>query len=297
MNKMNFKIAIIYLLSINICLGQAFKYSKSTGVIRIEIKSGLVEAYEGKEVLIDYLNESIFENEEEDVEDIVARAMEKVENIEEVQEAREINVKGMDDSRSTRSDNMNKNLRVLSATGVKDNTGFGLSLKENEKGEVEIVQIANKSTKRIHIKIPKEMVVKVKYDKMTGERIKIKNTSNELEVSVTNNDIYLENISGPTTVKTIYGDVEGSISPYSKGPISIIAMYQDVDLTLPKTLKANLTLAAPYGDVMADQELNFDIEPSNKENNGWLNETIKGKLNGGGLTIDIKCNYGKIMLR
>jgi hypothetical protein len=189
-----------------------------------------------------------------------------------------------------------KGLRVINGTGLDDNTGLGVNVSD-KGGNVEIRQVGRKDPNKILIKVPKGVTVFFQHDKvMNHSKVKFKNIENEIEVSCTYNDIDLDNVTGPMTVKTIYGQIDAELGNTVKGPISIVSVYGRVDVTMPTTLKANMSLSTPYGDIYAASDFKFDIEKTD-EMVRYGSNSVKGKLNGGGTDISLKSNWGKIYLR
>ncbi|HZI25705.1 MAG TPA: DUF4097 family beta strand repeat-containing protein, partial [Chryseolinea sp.] len=124
-----------------------------------------------------------------------------------------------------------------------------------------------------------------------GGKARFKNMSNEIEVDAQYNSIELENVTGPLTIKTIYGHVEATMDPAMKGPISIVSIYGYVDVAMPATTKANLKMSTSYGEIFADPAFKIDID---QQGDG---DKVSGKINGGGIPVDLACNYGKVYLR
>lgn len=198
-------------------------------------------------------------------------------------------------SRSRDEDERAKGLRVINGSGLEDNTGLGLNL--SDKGNtVELAQVGKLETDDLVIKVPKAMSVSFSYDKvMNHSPIRFRNMENEIEVSALYNDIRLDNVSGPMTVKSVYGKVDGSLGANIKGPISLVSVYGHVDLAMSPAAKANMSLSSPWGEIFAASEFKFEMEKTGEMQK--YGSEVKGKLNGGGTDISIKSNWGKIYLR
>lgn len=185
-------------------------------------------------------------------------------------------------------------LRSVNSMGLEDNTGLGINV--TDKGNVvEVNQLKKTSSPDIKILVPKGMIVSYTHQSQYGGKATFKNLTNEIEVSAQYNSIELENVSGPLTVKTIYGHVEADLSTNIKDPISIVSIYGYVDVTLPQATKANLRLETNYGEIFVAPE--FKIEMESKSGMVEYSDRVSGKINGGGLNIDLTCNYGKVYLR
>ena len=185
-------------------------------------------------------------------------------------------------------------LRSVNSLGLDDNTGLGINV--TEKGDVVSVQQLKKTdSPDIKILVPKNMIVSFSYESQYGGEAKFRNMSNEIEVDAQYNSIDLENVTGPLTIKTIYGHVEASLDASMKGPISIVSIYGYVDVAVPVTTKANLKMSTSYGEILADPEFKIDIDK--KGDMIIYSDKVSGKINGGGIPIDLTCNYGKVYLR
>jgi hypothetical protein len=183
-------------------------------------------------------------------------------------------------------------LRSINSLGLEDNTGLGIYVQD--KGNiVEVYQLKKTSSPDIKILVPKSMIVSVSHESQYGGEIKFKNIDNEIEVSTQYNSVELDNVTGPLTIKTIYGHVEAVFGATIKDPVSIVSVYGYVDVTLPQATKANMKLSTSYGEILVAPELKLEVSPSGK-----YSDRISGTLNGGGgVNIDLSCNYGKVYLR
>lgn len=184
-------------------------------------------------------------------------------------------------------------LKPLSARG-KDNTGIGLQVME-EGDQVIISQVARRANGLFKIKVPSKMKVKIEHTgNWEGGEIDVYKVDQELEISGRYNSIYLEDITGPALVNTVYGDIKGSFASISQaGPTSIVSVYNGVDITLPASSQANLTIKTPYGEAYTDMDIEFPKEEGMRK----ISSTIKGTLNGGGTDLNIKASYNNVYLR
>ena len=185
-------------------------------------------------------------------------------------------------------------LRSVNSLGLDDNTGLGINV--TEKGDVVTVQQLKKTNSPdIKILVPKNVIVSFSYESQFGGKARFKNMPNEIEVDAQYNSIELDNVTGPLTVKTIYGHVEAVMDPAMKGPISIVSIYGYVDVAIPTTTKANLKMSTSYGEIFADPGFKIDIDRQGEMVS--YSDKISGKINGGGIPVDLTCNYGKVYLR
>lgn len=189
-----------------------------------------------------------------------------------------------------------KGLRSVNSLGLEDNTGLGINV--TDKGNVvEVRQLKKTSSPEIKILVPKGMIVSFSHESQYGGTATFKNLTNEIEVSAQYNSIELSNVSGPLTIKTIYGHVEADLSTTIKDPISIVSVYGYVDVTIPQATKANLKLSTSYGEILVAPELKIE-QSNNGQWRQYSGDKVSGTINGGGsLNIDLTCNYGKVYLR
>lgn len=192
-------------------------------------------------------------------------------------------------------DDRAKGLRPVSGSGLEDNTGLGINVAD--KGNViEVRQLKKMNSPNVRIQVPKGIIVYYEHESQYGGEVTFKNMENEIEVSANYNSVELENVTGPMTVKSVYGHVEADFNTNIKGPISIVSVYGYVDVTLPVATKADLKMSTSYGELFAAQE--FKIEYEKREDNlVRYDDHLVGKINGGGLKVDLTSNYGKVYLR
>ncbi|MEQ8364582.1 MAG: DUF4097 family beta strand repeat-containing protein [Cyclobacteriaceae bacterium] len=186
-------------------------------------------------------------------------------------------------------------LRAINGLGLEDNTGLGINV-EQASGSVVVRQLKKTNSPKIKILVPKGVIVSFQHDSQYGGTVQFKNMENEIEVSAQYNSVELENITGPMTIKSIYGHVEANFNSTIKSPISIVSVYGYVDITIPAVTKANLKMDTSYGEIFVAPDLKFEV---NREGSMVkYSDRVQGKLNGGGdLNIDLSSNYGKIYLR
>lgn len=197
------------------------------------------------------------------------------------------------------TDERAKGLRPINGSGLQDNTNLGISV--TDKGAtVEVNQVSSRDNK-IKIMVPKGIAISYTYNKvMDAGKASFKNIESELEISVQHNGISLENVTGPLTLKAVYGNVEAKFNDNIKGPISIVSIYGHVDVALPASAKANLSMKTSYGEILASADLKIEVERTanaDMDMVSYSNSNVKGKLNGGGAEISLRSDYSKIYLR
>ncbi len=190
-----------------------------------------------------------------------------------------------------------KGLHPINGSGLQDNTNLGINV--NDKGTtIEVNQVSSRDNK-IKIMVPKGVTISYAFNKvMDAGKASFKNIESELEVSVQHNNIDLENVTGPLTVKAIYGNIEAKFKENIKGPISIVSIYGHVDVAIPAATKATLSLKTSYGEILASGDLKIEMEKTGEADMvSYKNNNIKGKLNGGGTEFSLRSDYSKIYLR
>ncbi len=185
-------------------------------------------------------------------------------------------------------------LRPVNSLGLVDNTGLGINVTDNGN-VVSVAQLKKTNAPDVKILVPKGVIVSFSYESQYGGKAIFKNMSNEIEVDAQYNSIELVNVTGPLTVKTIYGHVDATLDAAMKGPISIVSIYGYVDVAIPVATKANLKMSTSYGEILADPEFKIDIDRQGEM--VVYSDKVSGKINGGGTAIDLSCNYGKVYLR
>ena len=193
--------------------------------------------------------------------------------------------------RDKKDDDRAKGLKEINGLGIDDNTGLGINV-EDKGGVVVVRQLKKMNSPEIKIMVPKGVTIYYAFESQYSGDVIFKNVESEIEASGTYNSIELENVSGPITVKTIYGHVEASFDQNVKGPISIVSVYGYADVTLPGTIKADIKLSTAYGELFASPDFKIEVDRTFDDEN-----KVNGKINGGGMNVDINCSYGKVYLR
>jgi hypothetical protein len=196
--------------------------------------------------------------------------------------------------RDKEKDERAKGLNEINSLGLTDNTGVGVNVSDKEN-IITVRQLKKTNSPRIRIQVPKGVTVSFTYESQYGGEAQFKNVEGEIEVSAQYNSVELENCSGPVTVKTIYGNVDASFDPNTKGPVSIVSVYGHVDVALPVAIKSDIKMSTSYGEIYAASDFKIDIDRSSDMARN--SDRVSGKINGGGISIDLKANYGKVYLR
>ncbi|HWA33176.1 MAG TPA: DUF4097 family beta strand repeat-containing protein [Cyclobacteriaceae bacterium] len=205
----------------------------------------------------------------------------------------EIIFSSMDGSRD--KDRRADGLRAVSAMGLEDNTGIGLSV--TDKGSTyEVYQLKKMDGPRVKIQVPRGVTVSYSHTSPYGNDVEFNNVEGEIEVSTVHNGVHLSNLTGPVNIKTVHGEIEADFNANVKGPISLVSTHGLVDITIPSATKANLNMSTTWGEIFVDPAIKIDIEPKTE----WVkygSGKINGKINGGGLEITLGSTHNNIYLR
>jgi hypothetical protein len=187
-----------------------------------------------------------------------------------------------------------KGLKLISPSGLTDNTGIGLSVTKEDAATV-IKSVSQRSDNHYLIKVPKMVNVYYEHTSHEGGDLQVKNVAGEVEVSARFNSVILENVSGPVAINTVHGDIDATFSEIDQASsISLTSMHGHVDVTIPAQAKANFHLSSEWGEMYTDLDLKYD----NPEGMKSLSmKKIDAKYNGGGVDFSIKSNHSDIYLR
>jgi hypothetical protein len=187
-----------------------------------------------------------------------------------------------------------KGLRAISSMGLEDNTGMGLSVVD-KGATIEVQQLKKMDGPEITIKVPKGVSVSYSHTSPYGDEIEIKNFEGEIEVSTVHNGVVLTNATGPMDIKTVHGDIEASLGAALKSPVSITSVHGHVDVAIPVATKANMKLSTTWGEILVDPDFKIEIDKSG--NFVKYSDKVSGKLNGGGIDIELASTHNNVYLR
>ncbi|MEM7103363.1 MAG: DUF4097 family beta strand repeat-containing protein [Bacteroidota bacterium] len=188
-----------------------------------------------------------------------------------------------------------KGLKLISPSGIEDNTGIGLEV--TKAGNTTTVRkVSNRKGKRYIFKVPASMLVHYEASGWDVGKLIIKDVKAELDVSVSYNHVELSGVTGPMAIHTVYGSIDAKFATISQeGPISLYSVYSSVDVAVPASAKADFKLKASYGDVYSDLDLEYPVNDEGMRN--LSGKDMSAKANGGGVDFTLKSSYGNIYLR
>jgi len=176
--------------------------------------------------------------------------------------------------------------------------GFdGVGLAVQDKGAtIEVYQLKKMDGPRVKILVPKGVSVSITHSSPHGDDIKIRNCESEIESSTVHSGIKLDNVTGPLNIKTVHGEIEADFGAGIKSPIRLISTHGLVDLTLPLATKATMTMSTSWGEILVDPALKLEIETKG-DMVKYSSNSVNGKLNGGGIEIELKSTHSNIYVR
>jgi hypothetical protein len=195
-------------------------------------------------------------------------------------------------------------LRRISASGLRDNTGYGLSVTDGEGGSILIQQVGGDG-KALTVYVPNSATVKVQQSTHRGSGLSVKDFGGPLDVSMLYHKVRLDNVTGPLAVNAVYADVIASFDSAPTEEVRLHSTYSDVDVTLPASTAADLRLSTAYGAMYTDFDIvvksNTIKEGNDRSDCGKCDRVkpgqLNGTINGGGPLIALTATYDNLYIR
>ncbi|WP_281764089.1 DUF4097 family beta strand repeat-containing protein [Neptunitalea lumnitzerae] len=192
------------------------------------------------------------------------------------------------------------NLPPEKAKGLKQygykqaNTDVGFYMtKDGETMYLESIRNVGKGEATIFV--PKNMSLVI--DELGMYDISVENVEGEIEVSSSlAGAVSIHGVSGPLTINTSTGDVTVDFKSLKQStPLSISSLAGEVEVKLPVKTKADVKVTSSMGELYT----NFDLEVENEKDVkvGMAGIALKGKINKGGVLINLHSGTGNIYLR
>jgi len=197
--------------------------------------------------------------------------------------------------RNSRASQRAEGLKLINGLGLVDNTGLGLSIEKD--GDANIVrQVSQTKSREYIIQVPKGVTVVYEHSSPYGRKVVFRDFLGEIESTTNHSGVRLENVTGPISISTVHGNIDGSFTNVNQvNPISIVSSHGDIDLSLPVNTKANLKIETSWGEIYSD--LDIKIEQKDGSMKRYRGNKVAGTLNGGGVDFQIKSTHGTIYLR
>jgi len=207
----------------------------------------------------------------------------------------------INDDRDQEEDDRAKGLKAFNVNGLEDNSGIGLSVIDNGNS-VTVQEISDSSCcgcqDEYTIRVPKAMNILYEYNDNSSDDVNITNVEGEIELTVTHNNVFLTNVTGPMSVKSVHGDVEVIFTKVSQiNPVTVASVYGYIDITIPPTTKANMNVNMNNGSLYSDLDINVITKNISEGSNGGNSKMINANLNGGGVTFNLSTRYEDIYVR
>jgi hypothetical protein len=186
-------------------------------------------------------------------------------------------------------------LKLINGQGLEDNTGLGISVQKEGADNV-VQELSSKQGRSYIIQVPKGVTIVYEHSSSYGKKVKFRNILGEIESTTNHNGVVLDNVTGPITINTVHGDVEGSFTTINQSnPISIVSSHGDLDLAIPVATKANFKIETSWGEIYSDLDITIDREDGSMKS--YSGNKVIGSLNGGGVSFQVKSTHGTIYLR
>ena len=203
------------------------------------------------------------------------------------------------DERDERADG----LRKISASGLRDNTGAGLSVTE-EGGTIRVAQVGANG-KKVTVHVPNSASITVEQSSHRGGGLTVEDFSGSLDVTMMYHEVNLSNVTGPVAVNTVYDDIIATWDAAPTQEVRLHSTYSDVDVTLPAATKADVRLSTGYGSMYTDFDIQIksNMQASNDDDRDYDRPrdvnlgNLSGTINGGGTLLSLTATYDNIYLR
>lgn len=168
------------------------------------------------------------------------------------------------------------------------------------------VDISSSSqTKGIDLIIEVPANMNISAESYNQGNIDIKNVNGELAIENYNGKISAIGVSGSVSASTYNGDITvdfNSVKPNT--PMAYNTYNGDIDITLPADTKASLKMKSTRGDVLSGFEVDITkaapVKKTDSESGTYkvyLDDWVKGDINGGGPEFSMKNYNGDIYIR
>ena len=123
--------------------------------------------------------------------------------------------------------------------------------------------------------------------KTSGGRIDVRNFSGDAEVRTSGGNLTLQRVTGKIIGKTSGGSIRASIRDAVIGDVRLETSAGNIDVSLPVTATVDIDASTSMGEI-------FSRLPLETANVG--RERLRGKLNGGGKSVELKTSVGNITI-
>lgn len=179
-----------------------------------------------------------------------------------------------------------------------------MDLEVSEKNNyIEISSGSWTSDLDLVVEVPEKVDIQI--ETYNADEVKISNVSGEIVADNYNGEITAEDISGSIVANTYNGDIKAIFKKVAPDtPMAFTTYNGDVDLSLPSDLKASLKMKTVRGEIFSGFDLSISksepIAKTEKKSGAYkvyLDDWVKGDVNGGGAPFMIQNYNGDIFLR
>lgn len=186
------------------------------------------------------------------------------------------------------------------------NAGNGMEVTAEERNNT--VTVNTQSWKsgglQLTVKVPMSESV-MKLTTHNDGDILVSNVNAQLEIHNSNGGVTLTNIDGSAVVSAYNKAIKASFKSVDpKAAMAFSSLNGNIDVTFPATYKANIKLKTDHGDMFTDFDIDADkTQPEAKKTASGgtyrvnIDNSVYGKINGGGPELMIKNMNGNIFIR
>lgn len=153
------------------------------------------------------------------------------------------------------------------------------------------------------IEVPKN--IDLNLDTYNGGDIYVSNITGEVILENYNGEITAKGISGSVSADTYNGEIKVELLKVTPDtPMAFNTYNGDIDITFPANFKGELKMKTNQGEIYSGFEMSMVKSDPVKKNDSktgtykvYLDDWVRGKINGGGPEITMKNYNGDIYLR
>ncbi|MBL6448141.1 DUF4097 family beta strand repeat protein [Fulvivirga sp. 29W222] len=188
--------------------------------------------------------------------------------------------------------------------GLKRISGSAMDMEVSEKSNyIDIESDSWSSGLDLVVEVPKSVDLHV--ETYNDGDLHISNINGEIVADNYNGKISAENIAGSIVANTYNGSIKARFDKVTPDtPMAFTTYNGDVDLTLPSNFKASLKMKTARGEIYSGFDFTVvknEPETKTEKKSGtykvYLDDWVRGNVNGGGPEFMIKNYNGDIYLR
>ena len=185
--------------------------------------------------------------------------------------------------------------------GMKRIASSPIQLSATEDNNV--IDIDTESWKKpinLSIKVPSNFDLEVS---TVHGKVDVKGIAGVHEISAVHGPLTLTDMSGSIVSNTVHGDIIVNFKKVTANePMSFVTLHGNVDITFPPGIKARAKMRSDQGEIYTDFDMTVDrSKPEVKSDKGQyrvsINSWVYGDINGGGPEYTFKNMHGDIIIR